>query len=631
MPQFSVQIDFSTQQVRMGKPKKRSNYVKKRVFCGNQHVNKKKMKHLDNIQLAEASCNYAVQSPCQVGLSDNVGDFSRSFEESEGYISSISFSKLEGFDENHTTSTPIRSGNEKVIHGYRLVDMTLLGSILNRLCCPKCFKQTLALEEDTKNKKGFSSCLEVVCECGFKITTHTSERCGKGFEVNRRMVYAMRACGQGFTGVERFATFLNMPKPMTANNYEKISNKSKEAVKNIAEKTMYDAATEIKFKLAANDDTIVDTAISCDGTWQRRGYSSLNGIVTIISMENGKILDVEPMTRICKACKLKENIKSSSPDEYAIWKAQHVYSADYHGSAPNMEPVGAKRMFDRSIQKYKLRYTEFYGDGDSKSFPTIQNIYDDVTVKKLECIGHVQKRVGTRLRKLKQNVKGIGGKGKLTNAVIDRLQNYYGLAIRQNGGFMEEMKKAIHASLFHVASSDKNEWHTDCPDGPSSWCHFKRDVANGTQNYHPGKGLPLDIVAKSKPIYNDLSTSELLEKCLHGKTQNQNEAFTGMVWDRIPKSTYVARNQLELGTYDAVATFNIGRKATFLTFQYLDINPGKYTTAGCKTMNSKRLFHAGYKNSRASKERHKAIRGQKQKREDTAMDKEGRSYSPGGF
>ena len=106
----------------------------------------------------------------------------------------------------------------------------------------------------------------------------------------------------------------------------------------------------------------------------------------------------------------------------------------------------------------------------------------------------------------------IGEKGKVTNALIDRLQNYYGLAIHQNVGCMEEMKKAFHASLFHVASSDKNEWYTHCPYGPPSWCHFKRNIANGTQNYCPGKGLPLDIIAKIKPIYDALSTSELLEK-----------------------------------------------------------------------------------------------------------------------
>ena len=131
-----------------------------------------------------------------------------------------------------------------------------------------------------------------------------------------------------------------MPKTMTPNNYEQISKKIKDAAKSIAEKIIHDAASEIKSKLPANDDTFVDTPISCDGTWQRFDYSSLSGIVAIISKEKGKMLDVEPVTRICKTC------KSFSPDEYAVWKAWHVYSADYHGSAPNMEPLGAKRMFE---------------------------------------------------------------------------------------------------------------------------------------------------------------------------------------------------------------------------------------------------------------------------------------------
>ena len=101
----------------------------------------------------------------------------------------------------------------------------------------------------------------------------------------------------------------------------------------------------------------------------------------------------------------------------------------------------------------KLRFTEFYGDGDCKSFASIENTYAGIKVKKLECIGHVQKRVGTRLRKLKKNEKGLGGKGKLTHAIIDRLQNYYGIAVRQNTNNLAGMRKSIHATLFHVASS----------------------------------------------------------------------------------------------------------------------------------------------------------------------------------
>ena len=54
--------------------------------------------------------------------------------------------------------------------------------------------------------------------------------------------------------------------------------------------------------------------------------------------------------------------------------------------------------------------------------PTPDN-YTSIQVKKLECVGHVQKRVGLRLRNLKKQEKGVGGKGKLTNNMIDRLHN----------------------------------------------------------------------------------------------------------------------------------------------------------------------------------------------------------------
>lgn len=51
------------------------------------------------------------------------------------------------------------------------------------------------------------------------------------------------------------------------------------------------------------------------------------------------------------------------------------------------------------------------GDGDSKAYAKVQNEYDNIHVEKKECVGHVQKRVKTALRKLKKENKGIGGKG----------------------------------------------------------------------------------------------------------------------------------------------------------------------------------------------------------------------------
>ena len=293
-----------------------------------------------------------------------------------------------------------------------------------------------------------------------------------------------------------------------------------------------------------------------------------------------------------------------------------------------MEVEGAKRIFERSILKRKLRYTEFYGDGDSKSHPAVKDTYPGVIVKKLECVGHVQKRVGTRLRNLKKNCKGFGGKGKLTNDIIDRLQNYYGIAVRQNKNDLQGMKKAILATLFHVASSDKNNYHTAyCPPGANSWCRFRKD----STTYKSGPGLPIKIIAALKPIYNDLSADDLLSKCLHGKTRNQNESFNATIWERLPKSKYSSFQQLEFGVYDAAAHFNIGQKASILVYEKLNMVPGKYTLKGCATRNKKRLFHAAYKNKDVSKKRRKVIRGKKKKKEDKDEDREGILYDAGAF
>ncbi|GFV66863.1 hypothetical protein TNCV_4258381 [Trichonephila clavipes] len=69
------------------------------------------------------------------------------------------------------------------------------------------------------------------------------------------------------------------------------------------------------------------------------------------------------------------------------------------------ETVGMVRIFQRSLSHRSVRYTSYIGDGDSKTFSSItaSNPYgEDITVSKIECVGHVQKRMGTRLRKLKQ-------------------------------------------------------------------------------------------------------------------------------------------------------------------------------------------------------------------------------------
>ena len=129
-----------------------------------------------------------------------------------------------------------------------------------------------------------------------------------------------------------------------------------------------------------------------------------------------------------------QNIKQRDPGRYETWYALHIHkcSLNYHGSAPNMEKVRAVNIFQCSIEKHCIYFTAFYGDGDSRSFSAVENIYgnndDSKKVIKYECIGHYQKRVGNRLRKFRKELK-LGGKNRLTNQKIDTLQNYFGIAL----------------------------------------------------------------------------------------------------------------------------------------------------------------------------------------------------------
>ena len=55
-----------------------------------------------------------------------------------------------------------------------------------------------------------------------------------------------------------------------------------------------------------------------------------------------------------------------------------------------------------------LRYIKFIGDGDRRAYKAVTEIkpYGNTEITKLQYIGHIQKRMGNRLRKLKNDMKG---------------------------------------------------------------------------------------------------------------------------------------------------------------------------------------------------------------------------------
>ena len=185
---------------------------------------------------------------------------------------------------------------------------------------------------------------------------------------------------------------------------------------------------------------------------------------------------------------------------------EHECDINFAGSSPAMECEGAVVLWERSVERHNLRYRWMVSDGDSKAFNSVENVYGEIKVKKLDCVGHVQKRMDKHLLNLKARTKGkladgkpIGGIGRLSDTRIKKFQKDYGLAIRQNTirksnparreveVAVYAMKKNIIAILHHnVESNDLARQHRFCPPGESSWCKWKQDEATGTSTYSSG-------------------------------------------------------------------------------------------------------------------------------------------------
>jgi hypothetical protein len=195
---------------------------------------------------------------------------------------------------------------------------------------------------------------------------------------------------------------------------------------------------------------------------------------------------------------------------------------------------------------------------------------DEYPITKEECVNHMTKRLTGALRKARQEHK-LGGKGwgKLNDVTITKHGNYYRKAIKGHPNDREGMKTAIFAILYHSLSTDEVPRHGKCPPGNDSFCFYQRALS---KNEVPGKhkdNLGSAILEKDSkhiiPIYQRLASNALLDRTLQGKTQNANENLHSVIWNLVPKTTFVSKGKVDIGIAKAVARHNLGIKSAIET------------------------------------------------------------------
>ena len=387
-----------------------------------------------------------------------------------------------------------------------------------------------------------------------------------------------------------------------------------------------------------------DIAVTYDGTWMRRGFSSLHGAFLAISWDTGKVLDYEVLSRYCQQCtsfKRKLGRHEIGMEEYRTKIDSHECAANVTCSAPAMESKAAAAIWSRSAESRGVRYTTFIGDGDSKSYKSVCDASPygpGVSISKEECVGHIQKRVGTNLRKLKKELSGkkladglaIGGRGRLTDDQIDQLQAYYGIAIRGHQNDLQGMARAIWASVLHCVSLDDEHRHQHCPPGAESWCKWQRHQAGGPE-HQSHQSLPTAVFDAIKPVYLRLAERPLLEKCLCGATQNRNECINGLIWQICPKTGFCSSRTVATAVAIATARFNDGSRALKTILSEMGLPVGYYTDAALRKLDDGHARDAARKSSDQVESMRKRRRRIRKGVEEETVEVEGITYETGGF
>ena len=149
------------------------------------------------------------------------------------------------------------------------------------------------------------------------------------------MLFAKSAYKELCNCLKTFCAVMNMP-GLVAKNLTAIACVSKQ----VAEAGMKKAVKEMRTTYNARKNQPMDIAVSCDGTWARRGFQSLYGMVSGIHVDTGKLVDYEMKSKVSFKCQANKDLDPTS-QEYIEWMETHApeCSANFKKSSKAMDRI----------------------------------------------------------------------------------------------------------------------------------------------------------------------------------------------------------------------------------------------------------------------------------------------------
>ncbi|XP_076467178.1 uncharacterized protein LOC143298248 [Babylonia areolata] len=189
---------------------------------------------------------------------------------------------------------PVAYNGEVEDQNWTLLHVFQLTRLMSDPSCPECGETGLSVSVREREKAGFAAKLAMCCDgCGYEKCEFSSPRTGfndkknTGFEVNNRMTMLSHELGGSYTALQTFSTVMGIPgmhlKTFQAHD-KKVTAAEIESGSTLLERT---AATiqqayaetdeDLQGALDKGENPVINISVSYDGTWQKRGFTSLYG------------------------------------------------------------------------------------------------------------------------------------------------------------------------------------------------------------------------------------------------------------------------------------------------------------------------------------------------------------------
>lgn len=188
---------------------------------------------------------------------------------------------------------------------YAFINMNIWNNLLENVKCSECLCSALSM--NLGNSFGLAAKFEIKCnECG-KVcgSSFSSPRLPemKQFEINKKIVEAFLRIGKGHAALEMFSLVLGI-QAMDKKTFSKCLNSLSEDGKDIKREMLELSRNIVRQRHEDIDPTlkeqsIINISVSYDGTWHKRGHTSIYGLGIVIDVLTGLVIDYEVLSKYC--------------------------------------------------------------------------------------------------------------------------------------------------------------------------------------------------------------------------------------------------------------------------------------------------------------------------------------------